>query len=305
MFSIKPDGLCILINIRNYLKYHGIERSDNWYLGALGSFGFYFTENARSDQNALDGIGISFNEIFTNLQGILLHPFTKYSDITEPLTNKRICLAWIDEYFMEWSLYYGKVHLFSLIIILKTLGEQYLCFNNGYHNIDRDQLDESIYYAGNEIFFWDGNQIEYKMTDDELVKNGFANIIKNMRDQSHSEKGFEGLQYFINKVEVCDTSEEMDNYYFQINRPSGPKNTRKMLYELISEIDYASICPNREIYDRLSGEWKLVGNLLFRLSGNIYDDDLRTRIIKRLKNIQCMEKEGLDILEHMTHKILE
>jgi hypothetical protein len=141
------------------------------------------------------------------------------------------------------------------------------------------------------------------------MARGLKYIVENLKSNVNNN----GMYYGIAGIEKF--AEDLINYedlafiyqiFYLLNNPSGLAITRKNISELCDEIHlkWSNICTKecRDAYESLSESWRMVANLLFKVS-RIGDKALQSRVVERVRNIIGYESEGIGLLESLAMEL--
>jgi len=318
-FETHKEQLCLLSNLCFFLSHHGIKCSEDWLAGLLGSYGFCYDKAPEVKKNVVNGLSGGFSDIFQNYVGAMKHPLQKYEltinglfigELQSLLAIYGPGLIWIDQYYVEHSPYYLSDSCWSVIVVFGIQNEKVLYFDNGCRFIGQEGFTQAIDKGGRcELFFASKAGLGLEKREFDLVRDGLTRIIDTMKRRNNFSsciKGIRGIRYFAGKVKRCDEPGDLNNFYYQINRPGGLTLTRDSMRRLLKELGtrypHIDTSASEEIYTRLTNDWRLIGNLLFRLSV-IGDNELRKRIVCRIIKAARLEEEGVAQLEQLQREL--
>lgn len=293
MINGDDDSFCFFRNMSYYLSANNPVNSD--VIGAvLGAYGFrYYPDNTSYEQ--ISGIRMTFDD--------LLHAFLQYikADWREEifieydtLVNRTKsyglpCLFWIDDYYLPFSIHYQESH-FCRPVILTTQNSGIQIFDNNILPVRADKIIREMVEAHeikivflnkfNQCFQWDKQFVEDIEFGIKCIHENFFQT-----DSNHGERGlFALLNYFTEE----NKKEMYYQLYFQMNRAGGLVKTRLNLSNVFKIIINHNLAKTERVrqcmqyFADLSEEWRMIANLIFRIS-QIDDDLLKQRLVQRMR----------------------
>lgn len=123
-----------------------------------------------------------------------------------------------------------------------------------------------------------------------LIKNGL-----NQMNDCFNKSGKQMLTEFRWELEHLTDTNRFYEYYYSLKMPGGLTNSRLALANISDIVKMKTLLKSNikiicDFGERLSYQWKMIANLLFRLSEQ-YELDLHQRILNRLDEVIIMEKQ--------------
>jgi len=317
----EENQLCLTSCLCRFSEIFGINCSQEWLEGVLGIFGFYYTNNTREDGNVLHGMNADFMDIFQRYQTILQeslmcktieHNHDFIEQCREILKKHGPSLVWIDEKNMSYSPYYQKASSRSLVILYEMNEEKTVYFDRCKRECDTAFFLTSIDMDGEKrLYYVQEKELKLKYEEKQLCLIGVDRVVNHMNRQSLIENeyyGFVGMKRLLEDAKQCSSLDTFYNHYYQINRPGGLSYTRNnmgtFLEKMRSVFDQDQLSNLSNSYKELSQEWRLIGNMFFRLSQRM-DSSVLERNIKRLLNVIQKEEEVIKGLRDTYQSIIE
>lgn len=320
-FPEETEGFCFLSNFKNYLRFYGINVSKSWLGGIIGCLGFYYSSKPLKSNEVIHGRNGTFEDLFDRLQNSLFEPL--YKDvikvdsylipyINNMLAQEDIPLAWINDYYLEYSPYYKLADFWSIVPILEINDDNVTFFDNGIKQIKQNTFMEAVNKNCEARFYFSKKKfLKWACGEISVMESGISSTVKGFYADNLSKdefNGFLGMERFLVDFKLCDDKMAIYNFYFQMNRPGGLSLTRNNMRQLLIELKNKwHFIENEEaikIYEELTDQWRKIASLLFKLSG-VNDVDLKSRIADRILKAVENEKKGVALLENITVQIKE
>ena len=319
--GLPENQFCLLDNFRYYLSLYGLSLPDSLLGGMLGLWGFFFTRNNSINDEVINGRNGDFCAIFDRFQNLLTPSLTNkkivltknnHEPFLRELSKHKTCIVWVDNFFINYSVYYKKTHYKSPLILKKVNPQTASVYDNGEKNIlledfllalIKDGKTFNIYYNPTSFLTWkSGKRLS--------IREGLSYILENMKAKNGLNgafTGITGMYIFSEELEKCTNQDVLFNYYYQLNRPDGLAVCRSKIAEMLQLLKdkyNISVITAEKIqdYQNLSHEWRLIANLLFKLSVS-YCEDLKQRVISRIHNIIRIEEDGLKELATLKEEL--
>lgn len=317
----EENGLCITSCLCKFSETFGLQCSQEGLEAILGILGFFYTNSKREDGNVLHGMNAVFTEIFERYQtmlqkplgyAVLKHGFDVVEQCAGILKMHGPSLVWVDEKSMSYSPYYQKASSRSLVILYKMDHDKTVYYDRRMRECDTEfflksinqEVEKRIYYSQSEA-------LKFKYTGKHAIMIGLDKVISGMISNhivDNEYHGFIGMKHFFADAKQCISTDTFYNYYYQINRPGGLSYTRNSM-EIVLEktkklIDEEHIFALEKVYSELAQDWRLVGNMFFRLSQRM-DSFILERNIKRLQSVIQKEEEAIKNLSYLFDSIVK
>lgn len=305
-------SFCFLANMCRFLQGHSIQ-IDEADLGiALGYVGFTFSLKSLSTEEVVLGRKDSLEEMFGNVMDILgrqhfdLQDFSeeKMWDINSYLADGPV-LVWLDEYYLPNSYYFSKYHFNGVICVEKIGSQKVKIFDRG--NDCLSLTDWNVILKKQKkyrVVYWIQAQEDAIVNSTRNMKKGIKRIAYNMLKEDVLQKeGLSGLKAFIRFVDECGDMVLIEAVTFQLKRASGPIDSRKKLALVLERnADIWNCNCLAQHYMKLSDEWEIFSNLLFKYckTGN---KKIKERIMIRLGYIFQLEEAGSNSLEILVNTL--
>jgi|GEM_PF-2733378 hypothetical protein len=318
IFPLEKGVLCFTANLRNYLSYYSLKCTENWLQGVLGCLGFFYTPSAETN-NVVHGLNGSWHDIFTRLQKQLDTPLSSFSVncnihnlLNEIVDSYKIGLIWIDQYELDYSVYYKKTHLWGLVVFLGVEAEHIVIFDNGLRKIPIQIFAKAVSKDGKIIIYYSGTEcLIWGKKDKIIVLEGIQATIEcltSVNSVNNEYYGILGMEKFLYDFISCVETERIYNFYYQLNRPSGMTLSRESMVRFCIELKekwpFLKTESCQMIYEEAKDKWRKIANLLFKLS-NTGSEELKKRIIHRFHDVIELEKEGVTSLQVLTQQLKE
>lgn len=304
-------NFCFLANLCSYLDYYNLSINESKLGMMIGYFGFYFTTKKLASKEIILGRNATFEEMFQTFQLVLERPlktkiFSCFSEATEFINRKLkegiIPMIWIDDFYLNYSPYFKLSHYESLIILLEISEDSILIYDNQLRRVEKQSFEEAVLMNDSiTIVYTEEEKLSWAENENSILVNGIDRILKKFYfEESFDDQylGFYGMEKFLENLEKNKDRNEIYNYFYQMNRASGPAVTREKMYFFLKDLELS--CPNidvklcEDLYNKLSVAWRKIGNLLFKLSTNL-DNNLKGRILARI--VETIESEKLALKE--------
>ncbi len=305
---------CFLANLKEFLNYYGFYCTENWLGGIIGFMGFYYSMKELPSKEVIHGRNGSFDELFNCLQERLdMHLISEvFSSENECLNKmkfilktKNPVLVWVDQYYLNYSTYFETAHYWSLVNITGIYDDSVNLYDYETRCVSKDQFLKSIKDRGKVRIYYKNNKfIGYVGTEAEVVSAGLSRVVDMMQKRSDKDGyyGIQGMECFMDDLPLYNDKKKIYNICYQLNRASGTTATRRSMCSYLNELKSkwelldTNSCLN--LYAELEECWKMVGNLVFKLSSTM-DKELGLRIKERIKKIISLERKGLGYLQEL------
>lgn len=295
--------LCLMNNVAHFLSSHGLAVTNEQLCLISGCYGFLYQPDALRYER-LSGLNGDFAELFEHIQDSifckwikveLFDPETYLAQIDEITRDYGPVIVWINDYVVEESVHYQIDCFYRPIVVI---GVEYMLvrvFDNGFLTMPARQFFDSTIHRNDQTFGYqmvNETQLQWVLPPNEQYDCGFRRMI----DKFHSSGSMMLSDYRQSLVHET-TSEVLFEYYYSIKMAGGLVPTRMQL----ADIERLGTLSGEitEVFNykeqQLSYQWKMIANLLFRLSEN-YSKDLRDRILRRLDDAILLEHEAIEIL---------
>jgi hypothetical protein len=318
-FPVSKGVFCFLSNLRNYLQYYGLNISENFLSVAIGYMGFYFNKNTLASREVVHGRDYSFNILFERFRECIDTPVQEYRDYCDErticflkglLNEKIVPLLWINDFYLKHTEYYKRCEYKSIVPVIAIEGQKVMYYDNAIREMAISEFLNAVAFAGVcEAYYIKGRSVNWKADKAVIVQNGLGTIAQGLTNAyRHWEfyTGIEGMKQFMLAVEGCNDKDTIFNYYYQLNRPGGLAVTRENMgiffTQWCDENEQQALQECRNIYERLSTQWRVISNNLFRLS-RFYNVELHVRIIERIQDVIDMEIIGANCIEELVPKV--
>ncbi len=319
-FNSLKGRFCFLSNLQTYINFQGLPCTESVLGAVIGYLGFYYTDKKVDSGEVILGRNGSFEDMFDRLQNQLAEQLQEdrlqaqdcleYIDMQ--LKGNKPPLVWINDYYLSYSPYYNKAEYWSLIIVLDISESGITVYDNEVRQVDKQAFMRAINQEGRLRAYnpKHGSPI-WKSSEATAIISGLtkaAELFDGGPSDGDGLYGFKGMTHFAEALAQCNSSSEIYNYSYQMNRASGPTVTREYMSILCIELmkSYSSLDLEKcaALYQNLSEQWRKIGNLLFKLSTNL-DKDLRVRLVERIHKAIALEMQGVLLIKSDVIRQLE
>lgn len=316
---VEKGTFCFLVNLKNYLNYYHLTVSESWLSGMASYMGFFYTSQLPASKEVIHGRNGSFAAMYERLASKLKMPPTQVQVsmnggllpyLGDLLRQGYLPLIWINDLYLDHSLYFELADYWSLVVVQQVSEEAILYFDNAERRIETSRFLQAVNSRGiAKVCFTTEDALEWKEEESGLIASGLEHSLDQLTNTTHSDGkfyGLEGMRQFAQDLQHCTDSGTIYNYFFQINRPGGLPVTRETMFSLLKEMGHRwpalDLLHAQELYKELSNRWRLIGNLLFKLS-RFPDKDLQERIVMRVHDARAMEERGVEALQQLIDHI--
>ena len=288
------NNLCLNKNLLFFIKEYGIEKSSSWMSCALGEMGFTYSGSMMNGLSADFPILFDrFIDLFDgSIKGVSIEP----KKLLKEISQYKILLVWVDNYFIDGSTYYCKEHYYTVMALLGIDKSHATIYDNG-HKIIPTKTFLKAMKSNKNINCYYCHSLKLKYDDDKIFSIGIQHIADNL--SLNKPEGIQRILKYINDIMSNYDPDYLYEQYFQIKRPGGTSLSRKDMSNFLFEQSETILS---SLYHELSEKWRTTGNLIFKLSTKPEDDELRNRIKERLDDIYCCESESIEKL--INYKII-
>lgn len=288
---------CLAVNLKNYLQYQGIYLSESVMGAILSYMGFFFTTDQLKTREVIHGRNGSFSDMFARFQKRVLTPLQekRYVSFNEALIFINACIeekifpiVWIDSFYMDHSEYFNKATYWTLVILLEFKEDKIIYFDNGIRRITIDKLMKACYRKEKYWIYAYQTSLPFKMELNVAIQQGITGIVNDFRKYNRIKEMHQFHAFLVS----CNDQESMFNLYYQLSRPGGLPQTRYEISNFLKEYSYN--CYSK-YYQEMSEQWKIIANLLFKLSRN-WSKKNKHNIVSRLEHVIAMEEKGIKLL---------
>ncbi|MEK3834089.1 MULTISPECIES: hypothetical protein [unclassified Paenibacillus] len=309
-FQQDTRNFCFLANVRNYLQFHGLNVSEDWLGGILGLVGFRINQDVRG-ADYLFGFNGDFQELFIRFEALFTHKLTRIDvPVIQDLEQMRRTpyLIWVNDFYLEYSPNYGVKDCGRIVVFLHLSEERFTYYDNGIRELDTDIFAKAAGFGDGLVTLYTFDGLPVWKEDRYLMeRRGLLGAVKHMNMTSHGDMllGYDGLNKLCETIRTHTGEEQIYPIYFQLQRPGGLAQSRLLMSRFIAEIkrerDIYGDSEDEEFHD-LSEQWRMIANLLFKLSHTM-EEDLRARIIERVMHAVQSERKAFAGLEQLATRL--
>lgn len=316
--NLESKGIfCLTSNFVMFLRYYAIDitESELWML--LGAYGFCMEKNSKHMGDFVNGRNGNFEELFERFRMLFLEKLPEqkiaYENecLSQPFFENCINYAHpvflkIDDFYLKLSNYFRRESYITYVLLLGIENNKVTYYDNGIRELEISEFMKAINF-NNSVYTYSSDKSEitlkYQTNKNIAIENGFNQFYTKMLhapdENGNIFYGLSGMEQLCKELDFKHDKQYWYNVYFCLSNPSGLVKTRLFISEFVQKINYVGredeVMKCTESYRFLSEEWRVVGNLFFKLS-RVYGEELIVRIRKRILQLITKEKESLESL---------
>ncbi len=309
---------CFLVNLRCYLQCYHLDMSESTLAAMLGYWGFYYSAVAVPSKEVVHGRSGTHEDLFARFMHCLAQPLTHVQlatgkeclqSLRELLEQDHIPLVWINDFYLAHTEYAGIASYWSVVPILDVREDQVLFFDNGRYRLNPQVFCKAVDRNGQvDIHYTSLRTIWQSESAEKAIARGLMITVDRLGGASidNEYQGVYGMVAFMRDVERSRDMPALYNYYRQLNRPGGLSITRGQMHDLCTALQHRWPALSTEhcaaIYNQLSNTWRVIANLLFKLS-RTDDRQLQQRLAQRIRDIVDLEQEGFESVKAIAEQL--
>ncbi|MDD4492817.1 MAG: hypothetical protein PHV32_00460 [Eubacteriales bacterium] len=292
-------NFCLMNNLSFFLQSHGISINETELSIITGCYGFMYLSH-ETEFERLKGVNASFFELFTRMQTNICCQFKKHQfyqadeyikSLIYYLSQTGAIVVWINDYFKKDSVHYLKNNVCRPVVVMAANSKEIQFYDMGIKVSNIKQFVNMTDENGLSVFTaYTAKEKIMQCDKNLLIKNGL-----NQMYDYFNKSGKQMLAEFRRELEHLNDTRRFYEYYYSLKMPGGLVNSRLIFANISDIMNIEALIKNNikiicDYGEKLSYQWKITANLLFRLSEH-YESDLHQRILHRLDEIIIMEKQ--------------
>jgi hypothetical protein len=282
---------CLPVNLARYFAWQGVPLWDWQLLLAMKAIGFQYFGLEQRRVEVLNGLSGASTDMLSNVVscfGCRLRTMDVEMQALQPWDGKYLLVT--DDYFLPYNCFYQRKHNLRFVVAEAREDKSCIIFDGVRRALDCRELTPAVVSVLR--LECDARAVLPGRVDRLLLAQWRA------ERQEHPPLYVKQIAAFAQDVQgrrdQCDRS-LLETLHFCVNRPAGPVVTRHEMGKALAVLGgrcRESGCRDRaEAFLHLSDQWRIIGNLFFKVSclGNAKVFD---RIHERILDVIQLEKEA-------------